>query len=144
MALLRDYEILGTGLVAPNAYHVVTNVRVNKRTQDIPAPPDVNHPSGFTNGGQRDEDAVYWKAGYIGEISVTVWKDQEARENGSNPLGYIGFNPTDVEMPEGHIGTPGMNHKCKFFIDMASGVDYTTQAYNHLKSLDYYADATEV
>ena len=34
MALIRDYELPGTGLVVPNAYHVVTNVKVEKRTAD--------------------------------------------------------------------------------------------------------------
>jgi hypothetical protein len=35
MALLRDYELPGTGLIASNAYHVVTNVKVEKRMADF-------------------------------------------------------------------------------------------------------------
>ena len=31
MALIKDYELPGTGVTVPNAYHVVTNVKRRKR-----------------------------------------------------------------------------------------------------------------
>jgi len=31
MALIKDYELPGTGLVVSNAYHVVTDVNIKKR-----------------------------------------------------------------------------------------------------------------
>lgn len=143
MALLRNYEIPGTGVEIPNAYHVVTNIRVEKRTADIPPPPDNSQPNGLTKGFQTEETAVYWKAGYIAEIAVTIWKDKEARESNAKPIGFIGVNPSDNQYGVS-IGTEGMDHKCKFFIDTNSPLDHMAQAYNHLKTTDYYFDAVEI
>ena len=42
-----------------------------------------------------------------------------------------------------NIGTRGLDHRCKFFIDMDSADSHIVQAYTHLKSLDYFASATE-
>ena len=64
MALLRDFEIPGTGVVVDNAYHLITNVRTEKRLQDIALPPDSSTEDGLTAGDHGPE--VYWKAGYIG------------------------------------------------------------------------------
>ena len=47
MALLRDFEIPGTGVVVDNAYHLVTNVRTEKRLQDITPPPDSSREDGL-------------------------------------------------------------------------------------------------
>lgn len=140
MALIRDYEIHGTGFTVPSAYHVVTNVKVEKRMHDIPAPPDPSRPDGLTEGSQDPEKAVYWKKGYIGHIVVTIWASKEAREEGKKPIGFMGAEPTETEF-EGNIGTPGMDHKCLFFLDVNNGIDYTTQAYEYLRTLDYYQDA---
>ena len=145
MALIRDYEIHGTGLNIPNAYHVVTNVRIEKRTADIPAPPDSSHPSGFTEGGQDPEKAVYWKAGYIGHIIVTVWASKQAREEGKQPIGWMGTSPTETVSSHDNnsVGTPGMNGKCIFMLDMNSSLNEIQQAYEHLLSLSYYKDAIQ-
>ena len=48
MALIRDYELPGTGLVIPNTYHVVTNVKVEKRIADFKPPVDNSRPDGLT------------------------------------------------------------------------------------------------
>lgn len=140
MALIRDYELPGTGVIVSNAYHVVTSVDVEKRTSDIPLPPDSASPTGFTNGPRGPE--VYWKAGYIGRIAVTVWKDAVSRQNNLQPIGFIGVNPTDNKYGS-TIATPGMDHICKFFIDINSTDNHITQAYNHLKTTDYYMNAVE-
>jgi hypothetical protein len=140
MALIRDYELPGTGVVVANAYHVVTSVDVEKRIADILPPPDSSRPDGLTAGARGPE--VYWKAGYIGKIAVTVWKDAAARANNATPLGFIGVHPTDNKY-NARIGPAGSDHTCNFFIDINSADNHITQAYNHLRTTDYYANATE-
>jgi hypothetical protein len=138
MALIKDYELPGTGLVVPNAYHVVTKVDVEKRMQDVQGPPDSSRPDGITANSQEVGREVYWKAGYIGTIAVTVWKDAESRANGAKPIGFIGDNPSHNEYGAS-IGTPGMDHKSKFFIDTNSTASHLEQAYNHLLTTPYYS-----
>jgi hypothetical protein len=138
MALIRDYELPGTGLVVPNAYHVVTKVDVEKRMQDIQSPPDSSRPDGLTANSQQEGMEIYWKAGYIGTIAVTIWKDADSRASGSKPIGFIGDNPSHNEHGAS-IGTPGMDHKSKFFLDNSSTASYTEQAYAHLLTTSYYS-----
>jgi len=143
MALIQSYEVPGTGLTAENAYFVVTDVKVQKRMQDIPLPPDSSTPTGLTNNGVRDEGTeVYWAAGYIAECYVTIWASKEAREAHNKPIGFAGVNATEVEA-DLHIGTKGLDQRCRFFIDMDSSDSHIVQAYNHLKSLDYFENAIE-
>lgn len=142
MALCQSYEIPGTGLTAANAYFVVTDVKVQKRMQDIPTPVDSADPTGFTNGGVHQTDPVYWRAGYVAECYLTIWADKSARENGSKPIGYAGLNATEVEA-DLNIGTDGLDHRCVFFIDMDSSNSHIVQAYSHLKTLDYFENAIE-
>ena len=142
MALHRDYELPGTGLVVPNAYHVVTDIKIQKRVADIPPPPDSSRPDGLTVRDESPDKQVYWKAGYIGEIAVTVWKDKASREANARPIGHIGVNPTDNQY-NASIGTPGMDHRCKFFLEVPSQYSDLEQAYRHLISLDYYSGAVE-
>ena len=144
MALIRDYELPGTGVVVPNAYHVVTSVKVDKRTADIPPPVDSYHPSGFTaNHAQTEDKAVYWKAGYIGELAVTVWKDKAARDADAKPVGFIGVNPSDNQYGVS-IGTPGMDQHCRFFLEVPSELNHLEQAYKHLLTTEYYSGSLEV
>ena len=143
MALLRDYELPGTGLVVPNAYHVVTKVDVTKRMKDIPPPHDSSRDDGLTDVGDRTDKEIYWKSGYIGTISVTVWKDYESRINDSNPIGYIGVNPTD-NIYNASMGTEGMDDLCKFFINTESTQSQLEQAYSHLLATEYYSGSTTV
>jgi hypothetical protein len=138
MALIRNYEIPGTGLTVENAYHVVTNVKVEKRTADVPAPIDVSRPDGLTAGSREPGKEIYWKAGYIATVSLAVWKDKTARDNDAQPIGFIGVDPSDNKYGAS-IGTAGMDHVCKFFIDINSSDNDITQAYNHLLTTDYYS-----
>lgn len=141
MALQRDYELPGTGLVVPNAYHVVTDVKIQKRVADLPSPPDSSRPDGLTVRPAGTE--VYWKAGYIAEIAVTVWKDRTARDAGANPIGFIGVNPADNKYGVS-IGTAGMDHHCRFFLDVPSEYSDLEQAYKHLLTTDYYSGSIEI
>jgi hypothetical protein len=143
MAILKDYELPGTGLIVPNAYHVVTNIKVDKRMADAQAPPDPTRPDGLTMGFRTEETHVYWKSGYTAEIAVTIWKDKEARDNDSKPIGFIGTNPSDNKYGVS-IGTAGMDHKCVFMLEVPSELDHMAQAYRHLLTTDYYSGSLEV
>lgn len=144
MALVRDFEIPNTGVTVNNAYHLIVNVTTEKRLVDIQAPPDSSHPSGLTSGGNLG-DPVYWKAGYVGRIVLEVYASKEARDEGKTPIGAIGVNPTDVMHSDlKTVCTPGKDFKVLFFIDTESSDSILTQAYNHLKTTEYYKDAEEV
>jgi hypothetical protein len=141
MALQRDYELPGTGLVVPNAYHVVTDIKIQKRVADIPPPPDSSRPDGLTV--RADGTDVYWKAGYIAEIAVTIWKDKAARDADAKPIGFIGTNPADNKYGVS-IGTAGMDHHCRFFLEVPSQYSDLEQAYQHLLTTAYYSGSTEI
>jgi hypothetical protein len=143
MALIQSYEVPGTGLTAPEAYFVVTDIKIHKRMADFQTPVDNSDPSGLTNGGVwEDGMELFWQAGYVAECYVTIWANKAAREADSKPIGFAGLNPTEVEA-ELDIGTKGLDHRCRFFIDMDSSDSHIVQAYNHLKSLDYFENAIE-
>jgi len=123
MALIRDFEIMGTGLTVPNAYHVITQLDVEKRMVDRNFP----QPTGRIYQGNPDLD-VQWTAGYYGRIVICVWKDAASRETNKNMLGVIN---AEYQVP------------AVFKIDTTSADSYLTQAYKFLKTVDYYANATE-
>ena len=142
MALLRDYEIPGTGLIVPNAYHVVANVKVEKRMQDMTPPPDASREDGLTDGDRGPE--VYWKAGYVACVTITIWASQQAREDGKDPIGFAGISPTETSF-DGNVGTKGVDHLCMFMIDSTSTDSYTQQAYTHLlQCTDFYKECPMV
>ena len=138
MALIRDYELTGTGIVIENAYHIITKINVEKRLQDVPGPVDTSRPDGMTAGSQEVGKEIYWKAGYLGTIAVDVYKDAESREAGLQPIGFIGVNPSDNANGV-NVGTAGMDHICKFFIDTETTASQMEQAYNHLMATEYYS-----
>lgn len=123
MALIRDFEIMGTGLTVPNAYHVITQLDVEKRMVDRQFP----QPTGRVYQGNPDLD-VQWTAGYYGRIVICVWKDAASREANKNMLGIIN---ADYQVP------------AVFKLDTTSADSYLTQAYKFLKTVEYYANATE-
>lgn len=132
MALIKEY-ILNNGLSAPNAYHVVVKVDTLKRVSDDPDP-----------GGARPVNApnFIWKAGYYGRICVAIYASKQARESGCQPIGMKSVYPTGT--PYGFDG--GYVESCaeyNFEIDLNSPLNEVEQAYAHLKTLDYYQDATE-
>ena len=143
MALLKDYELPGTGVIIENAYHVVTNIKIEKRTADILPPVDNTHPSGYTPMDRSVGTEVYWSSGYTAQIAVTIWKDKNARDIDAKPVGFIGINPSDNKYGVS-IGTANMDHKCVFFIDQPSSLDHMAQSYQHLLTTDYYSGSLEV
>ena len=137
MALIREFTIPNTGLTIPDAYHLINQIRQEKRLQDIPLPKDSSREDGVTaDGGRADID---YKKGYIGHISLDVYTSKQAREEGQFPIGAVSANPTDVRF-NGHA-TEVDPHELMFFINMLSNVSVTQQAYEHLKSGSYYHSA---
>jgi len=143
MALLRDYELPGTGLVVENAYHVVSNITIKKRIADHPIPPDTSRKDGLTVVDRGAGTEVYWSAGYVAEISVTIYKDKNARDSNAKPIGFIGINPSDNQHGV-TIGTEGMDHRCQFMLEVPSELDHMAQSYRHLLTTDYYTGSLEV
>lgn len=122
MALIRDFEMLGTGLVVPNAYHVITQLDVEKRMTDRSIP----QPTGRVyQGGQTDSD-MEWTAGYYGRIVICVWKDESSRAENKTMLGVIN---AEYKVPP------------IFKLDLTSSESYLTQAYKFLKTVPYYQNA---
>jgi hypothetical protein len=142
MALIKDYELAGTGLIVPNAYHVVTNVSIEKRTADLPPPPDTSRADGLTVRDDSPGTEVYWAAGYVATISVTVWKDKAARDSDARPIGFVGVNAGDNKYGI-NIGTQGMDHYCRFMLEVPSELNHIEQAYRHLLTTDYYSGSLE-
>jgi hypothetical protein len=143
MALIKDFEIPGTGVIVPNAYHVVTNVTIEKRIIDTPPPVDTSRPDGFTVRDESPGTEVYWIAGYVATIAVTIWKDQAARNNDAKPVGFVGTIAGDNKYGVS-IGTAGMDHYCRFMLEVPSELDHMAQAYKHLLTTDYYSGSLEV
>lgn len=135
MALLRDFELPGTGFVVNDAYHVIVSVKTEKRLQDHPDPVD--------RSSEDRGPEVYWKAGYIGRIGIQVFSSKEARDEGKKPIGGIGLSPTDVGI-DSNVATPGKAHEIMFFIDPDSSDSILTQSYNHLKTTNYYKNSQEI
>tara|TARA_B100002052_G_scaffold282488_1_gene292541 strand:- start:480 stop:902 length:423 start_codon:yes stop_codon:yes gene_type:complete len=139
MALIREFTIPNTGLTVPDAYHLINEIRQEKRLEDIPLPKDSSRADGVTaDGGRADVD---YKKGYIGHIALDVYTSKEARDEGKFPIGAVSVNPTDVRF-NGHI-TSIDPCQLRFFIDMESDLSITEQAYAHLKSGSYYLFAKD-
>jgi len=139
MALIRDFDIPGTGLNVPNAYHVIVKVNTEKRLNDITPPPDSSRPDGLT---EQSGPEVYWKAGYVGKIAIEIFSSKQARDDGKSPIGAISINPTDVQI-NGVLSTDISEFDLNFFIDPTSQLSIVDQAYEHLKELKYYENSIE-
>jgi len=140
MALIRDFEIPGTGVTVNNAYHVIVKVNTEKRLNDVLLPPDSSRPDGLTNQDRGPE--VYWKAGYVGKVAIEIFSSKQARDEGKLPIGAIAINPTEVQF-NGVLSTDIKQFDLNFFIDATSQLSIVDQAYDHLKTTEYYKDAEE-
>lgn len=131
MALIKAVT-LKNGLQAPNAYHVVVKVDTLKRVADDPDP-----------GGARPTNAPahLWKAGYYGRVCVATYASKEAREQGCEPIAMRSVFPTGT--PYGFNGVVDISEDMNFDMDLASPLSDIEQAYEHIKTLPYYAGAVE-
>lgn len=119
MAFLKDFESPSTGLVVKNAYHVIGDVKLSKRTNSI-------------NVAENSNDPLKGSAGYIGLIFIHIFSSKDARDSGKQPVFYI-----NDAMPEHN------QINLKFSYDPESADSLLTQAYNYLNTLDYYKDAVK-
>lgn len=129
MALIKRYE-LATGIVAENAYHVVSDVITHKIPTDIPDP-----------GGARPANAPdwVWKKGYYGRICVQVFYNKDARDQGRLPIAQMGVYPTDMAADlRTEFKTETNLHMT---IDINSSKSVIEQAYDFLQTTNYYRDA---
>jgi hypothetical protein len=141
MALIRDFDIPNTGLTASNAYHVVSNVKVVKRNFNVSPPPDPSREDLLTEdeSNTRSDLEIYWKAGYIGHITILVYASKEARDGNKNPIGCISENLASSGVaPELYPKTVG--GELQFMVDNTSTESVLTQAYNFLKTTEYYIE----
>jgi hypothetical protein len=131
MALIKRYE-LANGIDADSAYHVISQVITHKIPTDIPDP-----------GGVRPANCPdwQWKKGYYGRVCVQVFYNKAARDAGKLPIAHIGVYPTDVPA-DMRVETKS---ETNFWmsIDMESTKTVVEQAYDFLKTLNYYSDAVE-
>lgn len=129
MALIKRYE-LANGIVAENAYHIVSDVITHKIPSDIPDP-----------GGARPENAPdwVWKKGYYGRICIQVFFSKETRDQGKLPIAQMGVYPTDLAADLRIEFRTETN--LNMSIDINSAKSIIEQAYDFLSTTNYYRDA---
>jgi len=119
MALVRDFEVPNTGLTIPNSYHIISDVKLDKRTYSIPV-------------GANSKDPLNGEPGYIGQIFIHVFASKESRDQGMKPIAFI-----NAAMPEFN------DINFRFAYDPDSVDTLLTQAYDHLKQTNFYKDSVE-
>jgi hypothetical protein len=131
MALIKRYE-LANGIIAEEAYHVISDVITHKIPSDIPDP-----------GGARPDNAPdwAWKKGYYGRVCVQVFYNKSARDAGKLPIAQMGVYPTDMAA-DLRVEFKSENN-LMLTLDLASSKSVIEQAYDFLKSTQYYSDAIE-
>lgn len=175
MALQKDYIIPNTSLIVSGAYHIITDVSVNKRNNDVPlavnakdeivqpepiyenlphgrqmmdeeklaAIPTNLNPTGSFNDSQSEDLAVYWESGYTSKIAVSVYASKTARDNGKDPIAVLGYSSKTID-PNVKLGTRGLDNQIVFKVNTESSDDIFTQAYNYLKTTDYYSSSLDI
>jgi len=139
MALQRNYNIPNTSLIINDAYHIISDIDVQKRNVDDMGPVKGN--GEFNIELDRASDYVYWKSGYTCRVKVDVYVSKEARDTAKKPIATLGAR--DIKLEE-NLATKGMDERIVFYSDTDNSDNILTQAYNHLKSTDYYKDAIDI
>jgi hypothetical protein len=139
MALQRNYNIPNTSLIISGAYHMVTDIDIQKRNMDDLGP--VTGSNGTNFELDRTSEPVYWKTGYTCKVMIDVYASKEARDNSKKPIATLGNYSIKLEE---NLATNGMDEKIMFYSDTNDTENILTQAYNHLKSTDYYKNAIDV
>jgi hypothetical protein len=139
MALQRNYTIPNTSLIINDAYHIISDIDVQKRNVDDMGPVKGN--GEFNIELDRASDYVYWKRGYTCRVKVDVYVSKEARDTAKKPIATLGVR--DIKLQE-NLATQGMDERIVFYSDTDNSDNILTQAYNHLKSTDYYKDAIDI
>lgn len=130
MALIKRYE-LKNGIVAENAYHVITKVDTWKRVVDEI---DLN---GVRPIGASDD---VWKKGCYAKIVVSIFYSKEARDLGKSPIAIKCKYQSDAGFFAGEISTL---EDLVFAVDLNSGLNEYEQAYNYIKTLRFWENAID-
>jgi hypothetical protein len=139
MALQRDYTIPNTNYTVANAYHIITEVEVNKKNTDDAGPSQIE--DHINVAAKENSDPVYWKKGYTSKLKVEVYANKQARLDGKKSIGILGVQSSDIDS---QLGTKGMDHKIVFYLDTNTDSSVFEQAYTYLKSTAYYSNAQDV
>jgi hypothetical protein len=131
MAFIKRHE-LANGIIAEDAYHVVSDVITHKIPSDIPDPQ-----------GARPDTAPdwVWKKGYYGRVCVQIYYNKAARDAGKMPIAQVGVYPTD--MPADLRVEFKSETNLHMTIDIDSSKNVIEQAYDFLKTTNYYSGAVE-
>ena len=131
MAFIKRHE-LANGIIAEDAYHVVSDVITHKIPSDIPDP-----------AGARPDNAPdwTWKKGYYGRVCVQIYYNKAARDAGKMPIAQVGVYPTD--MPADLRVEFKSETNLHMTIDINSTKNVIEQAYDFLKTTNYYSSAVE-
>ena len=122
MALSKDYEIPGTGVTVPDAYFVLSDVRIEKRLHDFPYPGmDLTDEERVAKG----DPLINFKAGRIAWITLDVYASEQARIDGMKTVGQLGKD------------------NCKLFRCFIEDGDVSQQIYDYLKTTEYFSDAVD-
>lgn len=175
MALQRDYIFPNTSLIVSGAYHIITDVSVDKRNNNVPEPIKDNDnivqpepiydnlpngrpmtdeeklaaiprnamETGSFESSQTEDLAVYWENGYTSKIAISVYASKNARDEGKNPIAVLGYDTNRIE-PNVKLGTRGLEEKIIFKSNVDSEENILTQAYNYLKTTDYYSSSIDI
>lgn len=175
MALQRDYILPNTSLIVSGAYHIITDISVDKRNNNVaepvkdtdnivqPEPIYDNLPNGrpMTDAeklgtiptniiqtgsfdtAQTEDLSVYWESGYTSRIAISVYASKDARDEGKSPIAVLGYHTNRIE-PNVQLGTKGLDAKIIFKANMDSEDNIFTQAYNYLKTTDYYSSSLDI
>ena len=139
MALQRDYNIPNTSLIISGAYHIISDIDVQKRTMDDAGPVSSSNQPNIQI--DRASEPVYWKSGYNCRIMIDVYVSKEARDSLKKPIATLGRY--DIKL-EANLATNGMDERIVFHSDTDNVENILTQAYTHLRSTDYYKDAIDI
>jgi hypothetical protein len=131
MQILKTFETQNK-LTTSTEYHAIVKVNTMKRAVDE-----------IDTAQMRPKNAPNheWKAGYYGKICVATYASKEARDEGKPPIIVKVVYPTEILYE--YDGKIEIDSLLIFEIDVTSTQSTTDQAYNYLKTLDYYKDGID-
>lgn len=120
MALTANFEIPLTGASIPNAYFVIQDIETVKRITPLPY------------AGDNSGDPLRGETGYFCLIYMAVFSSKQARDDLRRPICFLADS-----MPEKPF-------KLCFIPDVNSTTPYLEQAYEFLKSQEYFENSSSV
>lgn len=126
------------GTTYSQSYWVVSDMKLEKKLHETPDPVIAIVPG--------SDPAPKWVTtpGYYARLVVYGWKSKSDRDNGEDAYFVHCVYPTDhwtIDSYHEYVNEP---NAYRMEYDPTSADSLLTQAYNHLKTLDIFADAVEV